>query len=282
MDAVEAAKTGSGLNAALVEQSGRGFGLFRNAIVRVPGSNFAEGLTAAGLGVPLYDNVVQQHSRYREALEECGLTITALDADLRYPDSTFVEDTAVLTPRAAILTRPGASSREGEVAAIRETIRSFFPATLEIEAPGTLDGGDICEAEGHYFLGLSHRTNQEGVRQLAMHLAGQGYTSSVIDVRGMTSILHLKSGISYIGDNTIVAMEEMAGNELFRKYELIRVPSQESYAANCVRVNERVLVAAGNPHLTGELVERGFNPLALDVSEFRKMDGGLSCLSLRF
>jgi dimethylargininase len=256
--------------------------LFRNAIVRIPGSNFAEGLTTVDLGVPRYEDVVQQHSRYRDALEQCGLTITTLDADLRYPDSTFVEDTAVLTPRGAILTRPGAAGREGEVATIRETIGSFFPATLEIEAPATLDGGDICEAEDHFFLGLSRRTNEEGVRQLAAHLASQGYTSSVIDIRGIASILHLKSGISYIGNNTMVAMEEMAGNELFRNYEVIRVPLQESYAANCVRVNERVLVAAGYPHLTAELADRGFSPLALDMSEFQKMDGGPSCLSLRF
>ncbi|MGP0074648.1 MAG: dimethylarginine dimethylaminohydrolase family protein [Bryobacteraceae bacterium] len=256
--------------------------MFRNAIVRIPGSNFAQGLTTVNLGVPCYESAVQQHSRYSKALEECGLTITTLDADLRYPDSTFVEDTAVLTPGAAILTRPGVPSRKGEVAAIRETIRSFFPAMLEIEAPGTLDGGDICEAESHFFLGLSHRTNEEGVRQLAAHLAAQGYTSSVIDVRGMTSILHLKSGISYIGNNTMVAMSEMAGNEIFRKYELIRVSAEESYAANCVRLNERVLVAAGYPHLTRELADRGFNPLVLEMSEFQKMDGGLSCLSLRF
>jgi dimethylargininase len=256
--------------------------LFRSAIVRIPGANFAEGLTTVTLGVPRYDSVMRQHSRYCKALEECGLAVTILDADLRYPDSTFVEDTAVLTPRGAILTRPGAPSREGEVAAIRETISSFFPATLEIDPPGRLDGGDICEAEGHFFLGLSHRTNEEGVRQLAAHLASQDYTSSVIDIRGMTSILHLKSGISYIGNNTIVAMEEMAGNERFRNYELIRVCVEESYAANCVRVNERVLVAAGYPNLTAELANRGFNPLLLDMSEFQKMDGGLSCLSLRF
>jgi dimethylargininase len=256
--------------------------LFRNAIVRIPGSNFAEGLTTVDLGVPRYDSVLQQHSCYCKALQECGLTIITLEADLRYPDSTFVEDTAILTSRGAILTRPGVPSRAGEVAAIRETIGGFFPDTLEIEAPGTLDGGDICEAEGHFFLGLSHRTNEEGLRQLAAHLAGQGYTSSVIDVRGMTSILHLKSGISYIGNNTMVVMEEMAGNELFRNYELIRVSAEESYAANCVRVNERVLVAAGYAHLSAELADRGFNPLTLDMSEFQKMDGGLSCLSLRF
>ena len=256
--------------------------MFKNAIVRIPGSNFSEGLTSVDLGVPSYDQVLQQHSRYCEALQECGLTITTLDADLNHPDSTFVEDTAVLTPRGAILTRPGARSREGEGVAMRQTLSRFFPATLEIEAPATVDGGDICEAEDHFFLGLSHRTNEEGCRQLAAHLADQGYTSSVVDVRGMTSILHLKSGISYIGNNTLVVMEEMAGNELFQNYELIRVSLEESYAANCIRVNQRVLVAAGYPHFTAELIGRGFNLLVFEMSEFQKMDGGLSCLSLRF
>jgi dimethylargininase len=256
--------------------------LFKNAIVRIPGRNFAEGLTSVDLGFPHYDRVLQQHSCYCEALRECGLTITTLDADLNHPDSTFVEDTAVLTQRAAILTRPGAPSREGEVTAIRRTIGSFFPAVLEIEAPGTLDGGDICETENHFFIGLSHRTNEHGARQLAAHLASQGYTSSVIDVRSMTSILHLKSGISYIGDNTLVVIDEMAEDELFRSYKLIRVSAEESYAANCVRVNERVLVATGYPHLTAKLAACGFNPLPLEMSEFQKMDGGLSCLSLRF
>src|ERR1700678_4831024 len=156
---------------------------------------------------------------------------------------------------------------------MRPTLRSFFAATVEIEAPGTLDGGDICEAEDRFFLGLSHRTNEEGARQLAAHLDREGYTCAVIDVRGMSSILHLKSGVSYIGENTLVVMEEMAGHELFKGYELIRVTEQESYAANCVRVNERVLVAEGYPLLSEELRARGFHPLELEMSEFRKMDG---------
>jgi dimethylargininase len=256
--------------------------VFQHAIVRLPGINFAQGLTTVHLGVPLYEKVLQQHARYCEALQECGLTLTTLDADLDHPDSTFVEDTAVLAARTAVLTRPGACSRESEVAAMRPTLRRFFPEMVEIEAPGTLDGGDICEADDRFFLGLSHRTNEEGTRQLAAHLAREGYSSEVIDVRGMSSILHLKSGISCVGDRTLVVMEEMADHELFKGYELIRVTEQESYAANCVRVNERVLVPAGYPLLTAELRARGFHPLELEMSEFRKMDGGLSCLSLRF
>ena len=254
----------------------------KGAIVRKPGSNFAEGLTTVNFGVPDYDLALRQYATYCDALIECGLHVTALDADLRHPDSTFVEDTAILTSRGAILTRPGAASRAGEVTGIAAMVRSLFPVTFEIEAPGTLDGGDICEAGEHFFIGLSHRTNEDGARQLAAHLAAMGYSSSMIDVRGMTSILHLKSGISYIGDNTMVAMYEMAGDEKFRAFEVIRVSPEESYGANCVRVNGRVLVAAGYPRLAADMAARGFECVPLEMSEFRKMDGGLSCLSLRF
>jgi dimethylargininase len=256
--------------------------LFKRAVVRTPGSNFDAGLTTASLGRPEFAKVLEQHARYCAALEACGLELTFLEADLRYPDSTFVEDTAVITERGAILMRPGAESRAGEVQAIRPALAKFFPEMPAIQAPGTLDGGDICEAGNHYFLGLSHRTNEEGARQLAGHLAALGYTSSIVDVRPMTSLLHLKSGISHIGENTLVVMEEMADNPEFSRFDLIRVNEQESYGANCVRVNERVLVAEGFPRLTAALRDREFDPLVLDMSEFRKMDGGLSCLSLRF
>jgi dimethylargininase len=254
--------------------------MFTEAIVRVPGRNFAEGLTTVQLGVPRFELVLAQHAEYCAALRDCGLNVTTLEAELDHPDSTFVEDIAVVTSRGAIVTRPGTRSREGEVVAMRNVLRGFFPMFQEIATPGTLDGGDICEAGSHFFLGVSHRTNEEGARQLAAFLGEEGFTSEVVDVRGIQSILHLKSGVSYVGDNTVVVIEEMAG--MFPNHERIVVAREESYAANCVRVNDRVLVAAGYPRLVGELRERGFDPLDLDMSEFQKMDGGLSCLSLRF
>jgi dimethylargininase len=264
--------------------------LFRQAIVREPGTNFDEGLTSVALGVPLFERVLGQWAEYCAALESCGLVLSRLGPDLAHPDSTFVEDAAVLTEHGAMLTRPGAASRMGEVAAIAPVVRRFYPEAAEIVAPGTLDGGDICEAGKHFFLGLSHRTNEEGAKQLAAHLLREGFTSSTVNVRGMTSILHLKSGISYIGrpesgtaeGGTLVVMEEMAGWAEFAGYDLLRVSATESYGANCVRVNDRVLVAAGFPELTAELQQRGFDPQVLEMSEFQKMDGGLSCLSLRF
>lgn len=256
--------------------------MFKNAIVRTPGNNFAHGLTTADLGIPDFALVLEQHARYCEALQHCGLHITTIAPDLQFPDSTFVEDTAVLTARSAILTNPGAHSRAGEVASIAPTLSRFFSSTPSIASPGTLDGGDICEAENHFFIGLSHRTNPQGARQLAAFLAAEGYTSSCIDVRSMTTILHLKSGVSYIGDNTLVVMEEMASLDAFAPYNRIVVPVEESYSANCIRVNDRVLFAAGYPRTAEQLLAHRFHPLLLNMSEFQKMDGGLSCLSLRF
>jgi dimethylargininase len=256
--------------------------LFKNAIARLPGKNFAVGLTHAKLGRPFLAKALEQHSAYCRALEECGVHVTLLDADLQHPDSTFVEDTAVLTRDFAVLTRPGADSRKGEVPAIREAVSRFFPACYQIEPPGTVDGGDICEAEDRFFIGISHRTNEEGARQLAKILAAGSFLSTNVDIRGMKSILHLKSGIAYIGENHMVVMEEMAEREELRGYDLIPVSKQESYAANCIRVNAAVLLPSGFPALESSLKQRGFSAKPLDASEFQKMDGGLSCLSLRF
>lgn len=256
--------------------------MFKNAIVRGPGKNFADGLTTVSLGVPRLEVVLQQHASYCAALQACGLAVTTLRADERYPDSTFVEDTAILTARGAILARPGAASRAGETAAIRDEIARFFPTMAEIETPGTLDGGDICDAGDHFFIGVSQRTNEEGARQLGVHLGRMGYTSSAIDIRKMTSILHLKSGVSYIGERTLVVMAEMAENQEFREFRKIVVRPEESYAANCVWVNGRIFMADGYPQLHAALLKSGFEVMILEMSEFRKMDGGLSCLSLRF
>jgi dimethylargininase len=256
--------------------------LFKQAIVRQPSKNFAEGLTTFQGPPPNFEKALEQHEAYCGALERCGLKLTRLKADQAHPDSTFVEDAAVLTRDAAVLTRPGAKTRAGEVEAIREPLKKFFETIHKITAPGTLDGGDICEAGKHFFIGISRRTNESGARQLATFLAQSGYSSSLVDVRAMTSILHLKSGIACIEKRQLVVMEEMSERPEFRGYDLIRVAPDETYAANCVRVNEYVLIPTGFPKLAAELTQRGFQLLPLDVSEFRKMDGGLSCLSLRF
>lgn len=256
--------------------------MFSRAIVRPPGTNYADGLTRIALGAPDYERALRQHTSYCDALARCGLELLYLDADERYPDSTFVEDTAVLIPTAAILTRPGAASRTGEVVSIKETLSDLYPRIDSIQEPGTVDGGDVCEAGNHFFIGLSERTNEAGAGQLAAVLMSYGYTSSFVDIRNMKGILHLKSGLASLGDNSLVAIEALSNREEFRGYELVRVTRDEEYAANCVRVNDYVLVAAEYPVFEQTLRGLGYETIAVEMTEFQKMDGGLSCLSLRF
>ena len=256
--------------------------MFSRAIVRPPGTNYADGLTRFAPGAPDYKRALRQHGAYCEALQRCGLELIHLEADESYPDSTFVEDTAVLIPTAAILTLPGADSRMGEVVSIKETLCDLYPRMASIQEPGRLDGGDVCEAGKHFFIGLSERTNEAGAWQLSELLTPSGYTSSFVDIRTLKDILHLKSGLAYLGDNQLVVIEALANREEFRGYDLVRVNASEGYAANCVRVNDYVLVAAGYPMFEQSLRGLGYKTIPLEMTEFQKMDGGLSCLSLRF
>jgi dimethylargininase len=256
--------------------------VFTRAIVRPPGASFSRGLTTANLGKPRLDVALVQHETYCAALEKCGLTLTRLDPDDRFPDSTFVEDTAVLTERFAVLARPGAPSRQGEVAAVGEALVASYGTCGEITAPGTLDGGDVCQVNDHFFIGLSQRTSAEGAAQLEAMLATRGFTTSTVDIRGSDGLLHLKSGISWPGRDVLVLTAALAAEPAFERYEAIVTDPAEEYGANCVAVNGHVLIPAEHPRLAAALAGHGFEVIPLPVSEFRKMDGGLSCLSLRF
>jgi len=254
---------------------------FTAAIVRPPAASFAHGLTTAGLGAPDLSLALSQHAAYVTALERLGVRVTALPPDAAFPDSTFVEDTAVVTAQGAILARPGAPSRAGEVAAIQEALVARVGDVAAITSPGTLDGGDICQADRTFFIGLSHRTNEEGARQLADWLGRAGYISIVVDIRGNGALLHLKSGIAWLGGRELVVAEALADHPALAGYHRIVVPTEETYAANCVRVNDAVLIASGHPAVAAQVAALGHRVVTLDMSEFRKMDGGLSCLSLR-
>jgi len=261
--------------------------MFTKAITRAPGANYADGLTTVDLGAPDFQKTLAEHAGYLSALRQCGLELIEMPCDLRYPDGTFVEDTAILLVEsargpAALLTRPGADSRAGEVESMRETLSRFHTQLDEIRAPGTLDGGDICEAGSHFFIGISLRTNEEGARQLAEWLAPRGFSSSFIDIRHTPGILHLKSGLACLGDQRLVVIDSLAARPGFENYELVRVAPGEEYAANCIRVNQHILIAAGFPRFEASLRSLGYSLMVLDMSEFQKMDGGLSCLSLRF
>ena len=255
---------------------------FRNAIVRPPGRSFANGLTTASLGLPDLSLALDQHAAYCRALESCGVAVTVLPASQEFADAPFVEDTAIVSDGRALTTIPGAPSRTGEVASVREALAAFFDGVDALEAPATLDGGDVCEGDDRVFVGISHRTNAAGVRQLARWLARTGRRTATVDIRDLDSILHLKSGMAYIGDGRYAVAGVLRPRLELHDRHIVRVEPEESYAANCVRVNDAVLVPDGFPGLARRLEALGYATIALDVSEFRKLDGGLSCLSLRF
>ena len=256
--------------------------MFTRSIVRPPCANFANGLTSVDLGQPDYELALKQHDAYCRTLEDCGLSLMRLAPDERYPDSTFVEDTAVLTARGAVITQPGAPSRLGEIDAVEPVLQDFFTRFYAIHEEGRLDGGDVCEAGAHFFIGVSRRTNEAGAVQLAGFLDAMGYSSTLIDIRSLSNILHLKSGLAYLGGNRMLVIDELRNLNELRDYELINVDNVEAYAANCLVVNDKVLVASGFPALERQLRELNYDTVAVDMSEFQKMDGGLSCLSLRF
>lgn len=259
------------------------FSQFTQAIVRPPARNFADGLTTVDLGSPDVDLALAQHAAYCAALARHGCTVITLPADRAHPDSTFVEDTALVLPgQGAIITRPGAESRAGEVHAIREALSGFFPELPEITRPGTLDAGDVCEAGNTVLIGISRRTNHEGARQLAEWLSGYGVESRLVDIRHTPGILHLKSGVVALDADRLLCIDALADHDTFADRRVLRAPTGEEYAANCVRVNDVIFVAKGYPRTEAMLRDAGYALEPLAMSEFAKMDGGLSCLSLRF
>ncbi|WP_019528331.1 dimethylarginine dimethylaminohydrolase family protein [Dasania marina] len=253
--------------------------MFSHAIVRTPCPNLIAGISTASLGQPDYQLALQQHQRYIEALEQCGLAVTVLPADNDFPDSCFVEDAALCTPNCAIITNPGAASRQGEVVDMARHIPSFYQAIETIEAPGTVEAGDIMMVGNHYYIGLSARTNEQGAQQMIAHLVKHGHSGSVVT---LSEVLHLKTGLGYLENNNLLACGEFLTKPEFQQYTLLEVDPSESYAANSVWVNDTVLVPAGYPKTQQLIEDQGYKTLAVDVSEFRKVDGGLSCLSLRF
>lgn len=255
--------------------------MFKNAIVRTPPKSLINGITtSAHLGTPDYDLALIQHQNYINVLKQCGLDITILPAIEEFPDSCFVEDVALLTEEFALFTRPGALSRRNEVGKIKDAIQSFYGERVHtIEDPGTLEAGDVLRADNHFFIGISHRTNQEGAAQLIHYLNQHGYTGSTVPLK---IYLHLKTGASYLDQNRMVTTGELANRPEFRDFEEIVIEAQEEYAANCLMINGTVMMPKGFPLTFNTLIQLNYKIIEIDLSEFRKIDGGLSCLSLRF
>jgi dimethylargininase len=237
------------------------------------------GLSSANLGTPDYPTALLQHADYVEALKECGLHVTLLPADENFPDSTFVEDVALMTPHCAILTNPGAPSRNLETRSILKTIHEFYAKVEMIKSPGNVEAGDIMMVGDHYYIGLSERTNQAGADQVIAILERYGMRGSLVS---LSEVLHLKTGLGYLENNHLLACGEFLVKPEFRQFNLLQVDPEESYAANSVWINGTVLTPKGFPKTRTLIASLGYTVREVDVSEFQKLDGGLSCLSLRF
>ena len=256
--------------------------MFQNVIVRRPCRALVDGITSnPQLGKPDYELALKQHDDYIAALKRCGVIVTVLPADERYPDSCFVEDPAVITRKCAIITNPGAPTRNGEKEEIIGAILAFFPEDkIEyIQSPGTLEGGDVMMVGDHFYVGRSARTNEEGIRQFIAILEKHGLTGSEVPLE---EVLHLKTGVNYLENGNMLVAGEFVNKPDFVKYNRVEIPVEEAYAANCIWVNGTVIVPEGYPSVEKAVRDLGYPVILVDTSEYRKIDGGLSCLSLRF
>ena len=217
-----------------------------------------------------------QHARYEQTLERLGCQIHRLPAGEDMPDSVFVEDTAVVLDEISIIMRPGAASRRAETAAVEEWLKH---RTLigRIEAPATMDGGDVMVVGRSIFVGASSRTNGAGLEQLRAIVEYFGYAMTVIEVRGC---LHLKSAVCVAGEQTLLVNPRWVAADQFAAYHLVAVDPEEPAAANVVRVHDDLVYSAAYPRTLERLVNTGASVTTVDVSELAKAEGAVTCCSL--
>ena len=250
---------------------------YTNAIVRIPAATCGNGLTTAKLGAPDPQLTREQFDRYVHILSALGLTVTVLSAQPNFPDGHFVEDTAVVMPELAIITHPGAQSREGEVATIEPVLARY--RRIERIQHGRMDGGDVLMVDKRLFVGISSRTNATGVQEFKAIVEPFGYQVHAIEV---DDGLHLKSVVNYVGKNTLLLDAGSSGHPAFASFDHIIVSKQEEYAGNTLWINDTLITPEGYPATLRQLQQLGLAIIETPTSELKKMDGGLTCLSLRF
>jgi dimethylargininase len=219
-----------------------------------------------------------QHERYAQCLVSLGVCVIALPAEPEMPDAVFVEDPVIVLDEVAIVARAGAESRRGEAEGLARALAPFRPLRY-LKGPATLEGGDVLRVDRDIFVGLSPRTNDEGVRQLAAELAPFGYDVHPIAVRGA---LHFKTACSYIGDNTLLVNRAWLDDAALEGYSLLDVAGDEPWAANALLIGKTVLLPAGFPHTEAKLRDAGFSVQTIDVSELQKAEGSVTCMSVIF
>ena len=220
----------------------------------------------------------QQHEDYCATLEDLGVTVIRLVGNEDYPDSVFVEDTAVVTDEIAVICRPGAESRRGETKLIEHELLKYREIA-RVLPPATIDGGDVLQVGQKIFVGLSSRTNRPGVEQLAQLLQPRGY--EITHVR-TTASLHLKSACTAINDETLIVNPKWLDTALLAGFRLIHTAEGEDHAANVLRIGSTVCVQAGFPRAVEAIGSLGETVRVIDTSELGKAEAGLTCSSLVF
>lgn len=253
---------------------------FRRAIMRKPAASIIDGLRAIDTGRPDLSQMTVAHDAYIAALREAGGEVIELPALSAYPDSVFVEDTALCLPQGAVLMRPGAPTRAGEVAEMAPALAAFYSDIRAIKGPGTIEGGDILVTASEILVGLSDRTDQAGVDALAALVQDWGYT--VRSLKIPEDVLHFKTDCSLLDVNTILSTQRLAASGCFAEYNVIYTAPGEEAAANAIRFNQFVIMAAGFPDTAKRLRDSGYEVREIDNRDCAKLDGGMSCLSLRF
>ena len=221
---------------------------------------------------------VAQHRAYQDCLAELGVAIVSLPAEPELPDAVFVEDPAVVLDEVAVISFMGAPSRRPEARSLANELARYRPLKFLVE-PATLDGGDVMRIGRLVFVGLSQRTNREGIAQLSDILRPYNYQVQSVEVRGC---LHLKSACSYIGKDTILINRYLIDAEPLRQFGLIDVPDEEPAAANALLVKDIVIIAASFPKTRALLEKKGFRVRTIDLSELQKAEAGVTCTSLIF
>jgi dimethylargininase len=253
---------------------------FTHAIIRKPGRSVTGGLRAVDTGAPDLALMLDHHAAYVAALRSTGATVVELEAAEAYPDSVFVEDTALCLPEGAVVMRPGAPSRLGEAAEMAPHLRALYRQVLEIKGPGFIEGGDVLVTEREILIGRSARTNAEGIAELTGLVAPWGH--KVREVFTPPGVLHFKTDCSLLDADTILSTERLAASGCFDGYRVIFTAVGEEAAANTIRFNDVVLMPAGFPGTKDAISAAGFTVMEIGNSECAKLDGGMSCLSLRF
>jgi dimethylargininase len=221
---------------------------------------------------------IAQHEAYEECLRQLGVRVVSLPAEPDLPDAVFVEDAAIVVDEVAMIPIMGAASRRPETESLARALSVYRPLKF-VKAPATLDGGDVMRIGRRLFVGASSRTNAEGIAQLRAALAEFNYEVTAVDVK---QCLHLKSGCSYVGSNSILVNREWVDLTRFAGFELIDVPASESGAANALEIKDVIIVPSTFPQTISLLEARGFIVKAIDVSEFQKAEGGVTCKSIVF